>query len=113
MPDLADMQTSEMEWSPSPPTFSQVGVLLSHVDLWADWLADHPDKADLFKEVYDSTVLIRTHTGWSEDETLEGLGCSTKEKKELSALTRERLETCSGYMRWVEGHLRTQDRMLD
>ena len=56
---------------------------------------------------------LRSHTGWSDDQTLDGLGCNTRNEDELSNLSRERLADCLGYMLWVEGLLTPHDLALD
>lgn len=97
----------------SPQAFSQVGALLSRSDLWAGWLARYPDRADLFKEAFSCVVRLKSHTGWSDDEVLEGLGCDTKTEYELSSLSEERLRSCLNYMLWVESLLGQHDLALD
>jgi hypothetical protein len=99
--------------SPVPRAFTQVGYLLSHSHLWGDWLAEHPDKAELFKEAFSCVVRLESHTGWSADVVLERLGCDTKTEDELSSLTEERLASCLAYMRWVESLLGEHDLALD
>lgn len=97
----------------SPLTFSQVGFLLARPERWGDWLASHPDRADLFASAFSCLVRLCAHTGWNGDETLESLGCDTKTEEELSDLTKERLTNCVGYMRWVEELLIPHDLDLD
>jgi hypothetical protein len=102
------------ESQPSRQAFSQVGALLAQPNLWSDWLAQHPDKAKLlFKDAFSCVVRLRSHTGWSEDEVLEALGCDTKTEAELSQLTEERLRSCLEYMLWVESLLGPSDLALD
>jgi hypothetical protein len=95
------------------PAFSQVGVLLSRHDLWGEWLAKHPDRAGLFKEVFSCVVRLESHTGWSVDEVLDRLGCDTKTEEELEDLTSQRLKSCIDYMVWIEGLLSKLDMAVD
>lgn len=97
----------------SPRVFSLVGVLLSRPDIGGGWLSGRPDRADLFKEAFSCVVRLQSHTGWSEDEVLEYMGCETKTEEELSGLTEERLSSCIDYMRWVESLLIPLDLALD
>lgn len=112
MADPTDILAGEIE-AASPLTFSQVGYLLARPELWGDWLARHPDRAKLFADAFSSVVRLRSHTGWSEDQTLDSLGCNTKTEDELSDLTKEHLANCVGYMLWVEGLLGPYDLALD
>lgn len=105
---------SDFSVEESPPrAFSQVGALLSRSHLWGDWLASHPDRADLFKDAFSCVVRLKSHTGLSDDEVLEELGCDTKTEEELSELSEERLRHCLDYMLWVESLLGQHDRALD
>lgn len=107
-----DLEISS-EGKSSPQAFSQVGALLARPALWADWLGRHPERADLFKDAFSCVVRLRSHTGWSEDEVLKGLGCDTRTEDELSELTEERLRNCLEYMLWVETLLDPHDLALD
>lgn len=93
--------------------FSQVGVLLSRHDLWGDWLAKHPERAGLFKDVFSCVIRLESHTGWSVDEVLDRLGCDTKTEAELEDLTLQRLESCIEYMKWIERLLVKLDLGID
>jgi hypothetical protein len=97
----------------SPHAFTQVGYLLSHHELWGDWLADHPEKAGLFKDTFRCVVRLESHTGWTADLVLDRLGCDTKTEDELSNLTEERLAICLAYMLWVESLLQEHDLAID
>ncbi len=88
-------------------------MLLSRHELWGDWLAKHPDRAGLFKEVFSCVIRLESHTGWAVDEVLERLGCDTKTEDELEDLTSQRLSSCMGYMKWIEGLLNKLDLGLD
>lgn len=112
MSDLLEIHTAEIEGG-SPLTFSQVGYLLARPKLWGDWLARHPDRADLFRDAFSCVVRLRSHTGWTDDQTLDGLGCDTRNEDELSSLSREHLTSCLGYMLWVEDLLTPHDLALD
>lgn len=112
MVDLAEFPTGEFEGA-SPLTFSQVGYLLARPALWGEWLARHPDRADLFKDAFSCVVRLRSHTGWTDDQTLDGLGCNTRNEDELSNLSQEHLTNCLGYMLWVEDLLTPYDLALD
>lgn len=112
MADLVEISTGEIE-AASPLTFSQVGFLLARPVLWGDWLADHPDRADLFRDAFSCVVRLRSHTGWTDDQTLDGLGCDTRSKDKLSKLTKEHLTNCLGYMLWVEDLLTPYDLAID
>lgn len=98
---------------PLRPALSQIGVLLSRHDLWGGWLAKHPDRSGLFKDVFSCVIRLESHTGWSIDEVLERLGCDTKTEEELEDLTGERLEGCIDYMTWIERLLDRLDLGLD
>jgi hypothetical protein len=102
-----------VEGKSSPQAFSQVGALLARPSLWGDWLAQHPERAELFKDAFSCVVRLRSHTGWSEDGVLKALGCDTKTEHELSELTEERLRSCLEYMLWVESLLGPHDLALD
>jgi len=95
------------------PAFSQVGVLLTRHDLWGEWLAKHPDKAGLFKDVFSCVIRLESHTGWSVDEVLDRLGCDTKTEQQLEDLDEERLRSCFAYMRWIEDLLAKLDMDVD
>lgn len=93
--------------------FSQVGVLLSRPKLWGQWLAKHPDRAELFKDVFSCVIRLESHTGWSVDDVLQRLGCDTKTEEELEDLTPQRLSSCIDYMQWIERLLDRLDLGLD
>jgi hypothetical protein len=97
----------------SPRAFSQVGALLSRPDLWSQWFAGRPERADLFKAAFSCVVRISSHTGWPEETALEHLGCDTKTEEELSDLTEGRLRSCIAYMMWVESLLGDLDIASD
>ena len=114
MPDfLADTAAAQQSDKSATETLNQVGVLLSQPKLWGRWLADHPDRGPLFKEIFSCLVRLRSETGWSDDQILERLGCDTKSEEELSSLTKEHLETCLGYMLWVESLVKLHDVPVD
>lgn len=108
-----DHQVDSRGRSPLSPALSQVGVLLSRPDLWGEWLAKHPDRAGLFKEVFSCVIRLESHTGWSGDEVLDRLGCDTKTEQELEDLDAERLRICIEYMLWIEGLLSRLDLAVD
>jgi hypothetical protein len=97
----------------SPQAFSQVGALLSRPDLWTEWFAGRPERADLFKAAFSCVVRISSHTGWPEEVALEHLGCDTKTEEELSDLTETRLRNCIDYMGWAESLLANLDLAID
>lgn len=113
MPDVAINPTAEQGEDDASETLNQVGMLLSRPELWGEWLEGHPDRAELFKEIFSCVVRLRSQTGWSDDQLLESLGCDTKTEKELSGLTKEHLRTCLGYMLWVEDLISAHDMSLE
>ncbi|HEV2754414.1 MAG TPA: hypothetical protein VG318_01380 [Actinomycetota bacterium] len=98
---------------PMPRVFSDVGALLSHPELWADWLSNHKDRARLFAETFELVVRIGAHTGWPPQEVLERLGCDTKTEQQLEGFEPERLRRCAAYMGWVETLLGELDLAAD
>ena len=109
MPDVAINPTAGESEDDASETLNQVGVLVSRPDLWGEWLESYPDRAELFKEVFSCVVRLRSQTGWSDDQVLEGLGCDTKTERELASLTKEHLTQCLGYMLWVENMIAALD----
>jgi len=97
----------------SKPAFSSVGVLLARPALWGDWLAQHPDRAELFKEAFSCVIRLESHTGWTGEVVLQRLGCDTKTEQELEDLTPQRLSSCIDYMKWVERLVERLDLGLD
>jgi hypothetical protein len=106
-----DIRLNDQE-ATAPLTFKQVGALISRVELWGAWIAQEPERGELFRDAYNCVVRLKSHTGWSDDEMLENLGCETKADDELK-LTKEKLENCLSYMLWVETLLTPHDLALD
>lgn len=98
--------------STAPLTFKQVGALISRVELWGAWIAQEPERGELFRDAYNCVVRLKSHTGWSDDEMLENLGCETKADDELK-LSKQKLKNCLAYMLWVETLLTPHDLSLD
>src|SRR5690349_21455766 len=97
----------------SRPACSSVGVLLARSALWGDWLAEHPDRAELLKEAFSCVIRLESHTGRGGEGVLQRLGCDTKTEQELEDLTPQRLSGCIDYMKWVESLVERLDLGLD
>lgn len=98
--------------APAPLTFKQVGALMSRVELWGSWIDQEPERGELVLDAYNCVVRLKSHTGWTDAEMLENLGCETKPDDELN-LSTQKLESCRNYMLWVETLVAPHDLSLD
>lgn len=95
--------SSDTRENPIPPQASldMVAALVREPRRWSDWLSGHPDRSELFAEIFGQATLLAKATSWEMQVLLTELGCRVQTTTELGEMEEAELRRCRDYFTLV------------
>ncbi len=92
-------QISDNQEMPNPPLagLDMVAALVREPRRWSEWLSGHPDRSELFAEIFGQAILLANSTRWEMQTLLSQLGCRVQTTVELGKMEEDELRGCRDY----------------
>jgi hypothetical protein len=95
--------SSDKRREPIPPQagLDMVAALVREPRRWSDWLSGHPDRSELFADIFGQATLLANATKWEMHTLLTELGCRVQTTAELGEMEEAVLRRCRDYFSLV------------